>query len=348
MSEGSIEVSVKGRWVRVPSLDVNGKTIVVRGSWVKVAVVHDEEWLETELEDPAQCVQRLKEQESHGLRADCFTFSQKLPATLPKYSYPMERDSVAAICLASFTEWWDKLPQETRKNVRRSQKRGVVVRVKQFDEDLIRGIIDVNDDSSVRQGRRNAHYGKSFDQTRKDHSSFLDRSDFICAYHGNEMIGFLKVVYRGKVASILNLAVKASQNDKRPANALVAKAVEICAARGISHITYGMFNYGNKRHSPLLEFKIRNGFQEILVPRFYVPLTRWGALVMKLRLHLGLIGVLPYSVISLGVNVRTKLYSFKQFLSRCSSTPEQPNRIRQMECSTPPAGSNQRESFPDR
>ena len=340
MPEGSIEVSVKGKWVRVPSLDINGKTIVVRGSWIKVAVVHDEEWLETELEDPKLCVQRLKDQKSHDLRADCFTFSQKLPATLPKYSYPMERDSVSAICLASFTEWWDKLPQETRKNIRRSQKRGVVIRVKQFDDDLIKGIAEVNDDSPVRQGRRNVHYGKSFDQTRKDHSSFLDRSDFICAYHGIEMIGFLKIVYRGRVASILNLAVKASQSDKRPANALVAKAVEICAAKGISHITYGMFNYGNKRHSPLREFKIRNGFQEILVPRFYVPLTRWGGLVMKLKLHLGLIGVLPYSVISLGVYIRTKLYNFKQFLSRCSSMPEQPNRIRQMECSNPPAGSN--------
>ena len=68
--------------------------------------------------------------------------------------------------------------------------------VKDFNDDLIRGIVEVNNDSPVRQGRRFPHYGKTFDQVKKDHSSFLDRSDFICAYLGNEFIGFLKIVYR--------------------------------------------------------------------------------------------------------------------------------------------------------
>ena len=57
---------------------------------------------------------------------------------------------------------------------------------------------------------------------------------------------------------------------------LIAKAVGICETQGISYITYGLYNYGNKRDSPLREFKIRNGFEEILVPRFFVPLTRGG------------------------------------------------------------------------
>src|SRR5258708_22987998 len=118
----------------------------------------------------------------------------------------------------------------------------------------------VNNDSSMRQGRPNAHYGKGFDEVKKDHSSFIDRSDFVCAYLGNELIGFLKVVYRGEVASILNLAAKPTHYDKRPANALVANAVELCEAKGVSYLTYGMFNYGNKRESPLQEFKSRNGF----------------------------------------------------------------------------------------
>jgi hypothetical protein len=45
MPDDSIEISVGGKWVRVPALDVNGKTIVVKGEWIKVAVIHDEEWL---------------------------------------------------------------------------------------------------------------------------------------------------------------------------------------------------------------------------------------------------------------------------------------------------------------
>ena len=90
---------------------------------------------------------------------------------------------------------------------------------------MIAGIAGVNNDSPMRQGKPNAHYGKSLDQVKKDHESFVERSEFLGAYFENEMIGYLKVVYRGDVAAILNLAVKASHNDKRPANALIATAI---------------------------------------------------------------------------------------------------------------------------
>jgi hypothetical protein len=118
------------------------------------------------------------------------------------------------------------------------------------------------------------------------------------------MIGFLHLVYREDVAAILNLTVKPSQLDKRPANALMAKAVEICEGRKLSYVSYGLYNYGNKRDSSLREFKIRNGFKEILVPRYFVPLTLWGRLCVKAKLHRGLIGNLPPSVISAGVRAR--------------------------------------------
>ena len=34
---------------------------------------------------------------------------------------------------------------------------------------------------------------------------------------------------------------------------LIAKMVEVCEAKGISHLIYGMYNYGNKRNSSLLQ-----------------------------------------------------------------------------------------------
>jgi hypothetical protein len=310
VASDTIEVSFKGKWIRMPALQVDGKTLIVKGKWVKTACVHDEDWLETELQDPELCVKRLKGKD--GLAADIFTFAQMLPATKPKYSYPVEWDSIAAVHLTSFKEWWEKLPQETRKNVRRSQKRGVTVRVREFDDELVREIIDVNADSPVRQGVQNHHYGKSFEQTKRDYSAFIDRSDFICAYLGDEMIGFLKMVRRGNIASILNITPKPSHYDKRPANALIAKAMELCEAKGITHFIYGRFNYGNKQHSPLREFKIRHAFEEILVPRYYVPLTNWGALCMKLKIHHGLLGILPHSAITFAVNARNRWYKIKK------------------------------------
>ena len=311
MTENIIEIYIKGKWVKVPVVDVDGKTIAVRGKWLKTAVVRSEEWLETEVEDPERCITELKRQRPNGERADLFTFTQKLPATLPKYQYPMEWESVAAIHLASYNEWWESLPQATRKNVRRAEKRGVIVSVREFDDDLIRGLAELNNESPVRQGVRNVQYGKPLDQIKRDYSSFLDRSDLICAYFGSELIGFLKVVYRGEVASVLNLLPKASHDDKRPANAVLAKAVALCAAKGVSYVTYGLFNYGNKHDSPLREFKIRNGFGEILVPRFYVPLTTWGALCMKLKLHRGLLGIMPHRVITLGIAARARWNNIK-------------------------------------
>ena len=98
------------------------------------------------------------------MKADIFTFSEKIPAAQPKYSCPMEWESVAAIHMVNFADWWENLPQETRKNVRRSQKRGVTVTIKEFDDDLIQGIRGVNDESPLRQGMPNAYYGKSAEE----------------------------------------------------------------------------------------------------------------------------------------------------------------------------------------
>ena len=51
MAEDTVEISKKGKWVRVPALDVNGKLIIAGGRWIKLAFVHDEEWAEQDLED---------------------------------------------------------------------------------------------------------------------------------------------------------------------------------------------------------------------------------------------------------------------------------------------------------
>lgn len=335
-----VEIRVKGKWVNVPAVDVNGKKLIATGNRLRIARIRSEEMMQEELKDPEVYIQGLKLYWNRVLRADVFTFTQKLPATRPMYSYPMEWDSVAAIHLANFEEWWESLPQETRKNVRRSQKRGVVVRPRELDDHLIKEIREVNDDAPLRQGTRNAYYGKSHEETKRLYGEFVGRCDFLCAYSCGELIGFLHLIYRGNVASILNLTTKPSQSDKRPANILLAKAVEICAANGVSYITYGLYNYGNKRENSLREFKIRNGFREIVVPRYFVPLTTWGRLCMKANLHRGVTGVLPHSVITVAVSTRAMWYRFFQWLSRRSSTSERPNSTRQMERSSPPAGSN--------
>jgi len=305
----SIEVSLKGKWVAVPAVTVDGNLLAITGKRIRIAAVKDEEWLETELVDPERCISELK-QEGYPI-ADVFTFMQKPPVAHPKYRYPLERVSVAVAQFRDFKTWWGKLPQETRKNVRRAEKRDVIIQVTPFGEELIRGIAEVQNETPVRQGRRYPHYGKTLEEVRRDHYGFVDRSDFITAHWHNEFVGFLKLVYRGQLASVLQLNAKMSHYDKRPSNALLAKAVQLCDAKRISFLTYGKFNYGNKAGCSLTEFKTRNGFQEVLVPRYYVPLTGLGAFYTKLGLYRGLLGILPGRVITAGLKARSAWYSLK-------------------------------------
>jgi hypothetical protein len=332
-----VEISVKGKWIKVPSFNCEDSTIVLTGSWIKTARVHDETWMETELHDPDLCLSKLREP---GHRADIFTFTQMPPGRPPEYEYRCEPDSIAVVRLTTFKDWWEGLSQETRKNVRRAEKRGVRVEAKRFDDELVKDLVELNNSSAIRQGRRYPHYGKSFDQVKKDYSSFAERSDFLCAYFEGELIGFLKIVYRGQVASVLNLSTKDTHQDKRPSNALIKVAFERCAAKGVAYLTYGFFNYGNKRNTPITQFKIRNGFEEILIPRYFVPLTVWGRLYLKFGFHRGMLGILPNRAIHIGLAVRAKSHKVRMWLiSRCSSMLERPNCDRQMGRSNPPAGS---------
>ena len=301
------ELEVRGKKIRVPSLCVDDKTVIVLGKWLGMASVFDEEWLVGEaVVDPESFVTELKQ---HRLKADVFTFSQKLPQIEPKHRYHMEWDNVAAIPTATYSDWWDnRLPQETRKNVRRSVRRGVIVKAMALDDEFIRGIVAIYNETPIRQGQRFAHYGKDFDTIRKEVSPLLDRSEFIGAYFGGDLIGFIKLVYMGEVAGILHIVSMNKHYDKRPTNALIAKAVEICNSKGIKYLVYGKYTYGNKTNSPLSEFKRRNGFQKVLVPRYYVPLSLKGRISIKLKLHRGLLGLLPADVITSLLKLRSQFF----------------------------------------
>lgn len=312
MAKNTVEISVKGKWVGVPAVVIDDRTVVATGRWIKLAAIHDEYWLEGELEDPESYIRSLKEHRSKGFRADIFTFGQKLPDTEPRYPYRMEWDNVAAIRLGSFEEWWKRLPSETRRNVKTSTKRGVVTRIQELDENLVRGIVEINNESPIRQGRRFWHYGKDFDAVRKDYASFAVRSAYIGAYFQDELIAFMKIVFVGKVAAIMQNMSMIGHHNKKASNALIAKAVELCDQRNFSYLTYFQYRYGNKRESPLTEFKRRNGFEQILLPRYYIPLTLGGSTALKLNLHRQLVEVLPEPVLTQLRRVRSLWYSHVQ------------------------------------
>ncbi len=290
------EIRVRGKAVAVPSVQVEGKTIVAKGKWLKTAAVQDEDCLEGDVVDnPEMFVAALKRS---SLKADLFTFEQKPTTKKPHYDYYMEWDNAAIIPIKDYATWWDNLPQETRRNVRKSAKQGIEVKVAQFGDELVKGIVEIYNETPIRQGRRFWHYGKSFEEIKKEKATYLERSEFIGAYYQGALIGFLKLVYVDNCAKVFHILSKEEHAEKRPTNALIAKAVEICAQKGVSSFQYCKYVYGGNESSSLTEFKRRNGFEKVCYPRYYVPISARGSFVLKLKLHHGLIDLLPEKLLS--------------------------------------------------
>jgi hypothetical protein len=309
MALKQVEVRVQGVTTLVPAAEVCGYTVIANGGRIKTAAIFDDVVAEGKLvEDPAAFVAGLKRS---GLQADVLTFFQRPPDVTPRFKYHFDWDNYAVVDTSNFDAWWEKLPQEARKNTRRAAKRGVVVKSVPYDDALAQGIYKICNETPVRQGKPFWHYGKDFETIKHEHGTYPGRCEFVGAYFENELIGFIKMVYVDRLAVIFSILALNAHHDKRPLNALITKSVEICAQKGMHYFVYGNYIYGNKKESSLVEFKRRNGFEQLDFPRYYVPLTLKGRIYVALRLYRGVVGLLPGPVLNLLLGIREKLYARK-------------------------------------
>jgi hypothetical protein len=240
------------------------------------------------------------------LKADLFTFAQRVPDSASKYSYPTEWENAAAVVITNFSHWWKEgAAYSIRKAVNRSKKLGVETRVVEFDDAFVNAACQIYNEIPVRQGKAFWHYGKDFRSIKHSLATYLERSIFIGAYCQDELIGFMKITWVGSTGTITQILSMKKHFDKRPNNALIAKAIEICEAEGKSHFIYGSFVYYDP-DSSLTEFKRRNGFEAIPLPRYYIPLTLKGKVALKLGLHRGLAANTPRPVMKLFLKVRKR------------------------------------------
>jgi hypothetical protein len=306
MQSNLTDISVEGKVLPVPCTHIEDRIVVVRGRWLKVATVRDEDFVEGDsVRDPKRFIAALK---AAPLKADLFTFVQKLPDTTPRYGYNFELDNVAALPTTTYDKWWqEQVSHKLRGDVSRAKKRGVIVKTTEFTEEFVRGVMQIYEETPVRQGRPFWHYGKDFETIKRETGTYLERSEFLGAYFNDELIGFMKVTYDGSLARMMQITSKVAHQDKRPTNALIAKAVEVCEAKRCTYLIYGKYTY-SRTQSSLAEFKRRNGFQEIKLPRYYVPLTLKGKLAVGLRLHHGVMALLPDWFINLAVRLRAKYF----------------------------------------
>jgi hypothetical protein len=302
------EIRVRGVARTLPCIVIDDRTLIVTGRFPKIAQIKDEDWIEGDIvPSPSRFCELIRSRNS-GLKADLFTFGQKINNAIPRYPLSYRLDSIAAIPIISYYDWWTKrIGSHVRQDVNRASRRGITTRVVPFTEDLVRGIVDIYNETPIRQGRPYWHYGKDIGATWQMNSTYLDRSEFVGAFLGDELIGFLKMVYVDHIARLMQIIAKDAHRDKRPMNALIAKAVEVCEAKNRTHLIYGNYLYLQGPDS-LTAFKHRNGFEEFLVPRYYVPLSRIGKLALSLHLERGPRAWVPPSVQESLRRVRASVY----------------------------------------
>jgi hypothetical protein len=283
-------------------MEINNIEITLRGRVIRMARMPNQ-WYE-DVGDPESLIKGIRKAK---VEADIFTFFQRIPETKPKYNYYMEWEPVAALPIISFDHWWkNQIKKNTRQAIKRSQKMGVEVKVVEYNDEFVGGIKGIYDESPIRQGKPFPHYRKDLDALRKAYATFFDRSLYVGAYWNDEMIGFTKLVDEKNFMDIMQIISKMEHRDKAPVNALLAKAVEICAERKILYLEYGTWRRGG-----LDDFKRHNGFERIDVPRYYIPLTLKGRVALKLHLHYGIAGILPESLIRSLIDLRRKWYIWK-------------------------------------
>ena len=229
----------------------------------------------------------------NAVKVDIFTFCQRLPEMVPKYEYYMAWDNIAVLPVTSYDHWWSKqIKSSTRAMVRKAAKQDVVVRKVEFDDDFVRGMVSIYNETPIRQNRHFGHYSKDFEIVKHEFSKHLFREELLGVYYKDELIGFIMLAYTGQSAVLTQIISKIKYRDKAPNNALIAKAVECCDQKKVPYLVYARWDTG----SSLTEFKRHNGFEKVSLPRYYIPLTAKGQIVLGLGFHRRLERVIPEGI----------------------------------------------------
>jgi hypothetical protein len=252
-----------------------GKTeISVSGRILKIAKLRHE-WFEY-LDDPKAFITEIKKAGA----ADILTFLQEAHIDRPELKFQSEPASASVLTFKSFDDWWKNLNFKARNKARKAQKCGVDLRPAKLDDDFIRGVEVIYNESPIRQGRKFTHYGKNFATIKNDLSSFPECTFFIGAYHEDRLIGFMKLFEGDRILRTVHILATFADRDKNVMDALIAKAVEMASQKNILHL-----HYGDWAHRGLGAFRLKFGFEQHDCPRYYVPLNWRGDLALKAGLQ---------------------------------------------------------------
>jgi hypothetical protein len=211
---------------------------------------------------------------------------------LSKRSLETEMETIGLLRTSPHESWFRSLGKTTRGDIRRSERRGILVKDVQVDDRFLRDAQLIYNETPVRQGRRYTRYGVSIEDLRKDFLDF-ESQEFLGAYDDTQLIGLFWMMPGDRVAQIRALIHLISKRNKLPTSALIDAAVRKCSERGIQFLVYPT-TYGLQ--PGLDSFRLRMKFFPFAVPRHYVPLTRRGSIAIRLHVHKPIQYVIPRNI----------------------------------------------------
>jgi hypothetical protein len=225
---------------------------------------------------------------------DIFTFIERRwshSTPNPPRNWLKAADNIALLQITTYEEWLRNIGKKTRNMIRKAEKNEIKTTVAEPNEELAEGIWKIYNETPIRQGRGFPHYGtKLRDVVQSVLSS--QNCTYIGAYLQNELAGFILLVHGDHITLISQILSLQKYWDKAVNNALIAKAIEVCANRHEEWIMYGRM--GN--HPTLDIFKQNNGFTRFQLARYYIPLTKKGKIATRLGLHREMKDALPQSI----------------------------------------------------
>src|SRR5262249_22620686 len=100
-------------------------------------------------------------------------------------------------------------------------------------------------------------------------------------------------------------------------DALIVKSVELCTEDGLPYLTYTKWRRGTQA-----EFLVRHGFEKTLMPRYWIPLTRKGAIAVKLGLHRDIRTHIPDGLMGMLLKIRGAFYNLRYRSTRNTKTED--------------------------
>jgi hypothetical protein len=225
---------------------------------------------------------------------DVFTFIERrwcCAIAEPEKSWVKAEDNIALLQVKSYEDWLGLVGKKTRNMVRKAEKSGIRTEIVEPSESFALGVFKIYNETPIRQERAFPHYGISIETVRNN--VFSAKGDtFVGAFLEDELVGFIQIAYGDKIAIIQQILSLQEHSDKAVNNALIAKAVQVCASKKVGWLMYARM--GN--HPSLDRFKENNGFSKFVFPRYYLALTSKGQSATILRLHRDLKDSLPAAI----------------------------------------------------